>query len=52
MEGNKLTIYGNESKFSIVVDENIAFYDSDDNIMDAQNEDGWFVFKDEAYKHQ
>ena len=51
MEGNKLTIYGNESKFSIVVDENIAFYDSDDNIMDAQNEDGWFVFKDEAYKN-
>ena len=51
LEGNKLTIYGNESKFSIVFDENIAFYDSDDNIMDAQNEDGWFVFKDEAYKN-
>lgn len=51
MEGNKLTIYGNESKFSVVCDGNIAFYDSDDNIMDYKNEDEWLVFSEDEYKN-
>ena len=51
MEENKLIIYGNNSKFSIVCNDNISFYDSEDKMMDVIVNGEELLFNEEEYKN-
>lgn len=51
MSGNRLTIYGEESSLSIVFDKNIAFYDSDNKMLDFVSSNNKITFSYEEYKN-